>query len=108
MIAHHGVHKDPDAIAAGLLVPLAQDLGPFLGAKADLPGRVREILDGVFTLGKASMCGRHARQSLCRTRPRRARRGARWRLLDPHVRRDGRGYRATSFQEKRAASPPSR
>src|ERR1700722_14759233 len=57
LIAHHGVHKDPDAIAAGLLVPLAQDLGPFLGAKADLPGRVPEILDAVFSLGKASMCG---------------------------------------------------
>jgi hypothetical protein len=57
LVAHHGVNKDPDAIAAGLLVPLAQDLGPFLGAKADLPGRVPEMLDAVFSLGKASMCG---------------------------------------------------
>ena len=57
MIATESIHKDPEAIAAGLLVPLAQDLGLFLCARADLPGRVPEILEGVFALGKMSMAG---------------------------------------------------
>jgi hypothetical protein len=57
LIATHGAHKDPEAIAAGLLVPLAQDLGPFLCAKADLPGRVPEIIESLFAFGKTSMTG---------------------------------------------------
>ena len=57
LVATESVHKDPEAIAAGLLVPLAQDLGPFLCARADLPGRVPDILEGVFAFGKMSMAG---------------------------------------------------
>lgn len=57
LIATHGAHKDPEAIAAGLLVPLAQDLGPFLCAKADLPGRIPEIIESLFAFGKTSMTG---------------------------------------------------
>jgi hypothetical protein len=57
LIATHGANKDPEAIAAGLLIPLAQDLGPFLCAKADLPGRVPEIIESLFAFGKTSMTG---------------------------------------------------
>jgi hypothetical protein len=57
LIATQGAHKDPEAIAAGLLVPLAQDLGPFLCAKAELPGRVPEIIEALFAFGKTSMTG---------------------------------------------------
>lgn len=57
LIATQGVHKDPEAIAAGLLVPLAQDLGPFLCAKAELPGRVPEIIESIFAFGKQTMTG---------------------------------------------------
>jgi len=57
LIADHGANKDPEAIAAGLLVPLAQDLGPFLCAKADVPGRVPEIIESVFAFGKQTMTG---------------------------------------------------
>lgn len=57
LIATKGIHKDPEAIAAGLLAPLAQDLGPFLCARADLPGRIPEILEALFTFGKTSMTG---------------------------------------------------
>ncbi|MEZ0225550.1 MAG: hypothetical protein ACAH83_13425 [Alphaproteobacteria bacterium] len=57
LIATAGKHKDPEAIAAGLLVPLAQDLGPFLCAKAELPGRVPEIIESLFAFGKTSMTG---------------------------------------------------
>jgi hypothetical protein len=57
LVADHGVHKDPESIAAGLLIPLAQDLGPFLCARADLPERVQEIIQSVFTFGAATMRG---------------------------------------------------
>lgn len=57
LVATESVHKDPEAIAAGLLVPLAQDLGPFLCARADLPGRIPDILEGMFAFGKMSMAG---------------------------------------------------
>jgi hypothetical protein len=57
LIADHGVHKDPEAIAAGLLIPLAQDQGPFLFARADLPGRVPDIIQCVFAFGAATMRG---------------------------------------------------
>ncbi len=56
-IATDSLHKDPEAIAAGLLVPLAQDLGPFLCARADLPGRVPDLLEALFAFGKTSMTG---------------------------------------------------
>lgn len=57
LIADHGVHKDPEAIAAGLLIPMAQDQGPFLFARAELEGRVPEIIQCVFAFGAATMRG---------------------------------------------------
>ena len=57
LVADHGVNKTPEAIAAGLFVPITQDNGPVLLAKADLPAKVPEIVTSVFTFGAASMQG---------------------------------------------------
>jgi hypothetical protein len=57
LVADHGVNKTPEAIAAGLFVPMAQDRGPVALAKADLPAKVPEIVQSVFTFGAASMQG---------------------------------------------------
>lgn len=57
LVADHGVNKTPEAIAAGLFVPLAQDRGPVALAKADLPAKVPEIVQSVFSFGAASMQG---------------------------------------------------
>lgn len=51
IIANESVTQDPEAIAAGLLVPLASDHGPVLLAKAALPGRVPEIIQSLFDFG---------------------------------------------------------
>jgi hypothetical protein len=57
LVADHGVNKTPEAIAAGLFVPLTQDHGPVALAKADLPAKVPEIVQSVFSFGAASMQG---------------------------------------------------
>lgn len=49
--------QDPDAIAAGLLVPMASDAGPRLLAQADIPPRVTEIIQAVFETGAITMRG---------------------------------------------------
>jgi hypothetical protein len=51
LIAADSPCKDPDAIAAGLLVPLASDHGPVLLAKAALPERVGRIIQSLFDFG---------------------------------------------------------
>lgn len=55
LIAEHSTSKDPDAIAAGLLVPLASDHGPVLLAKAELPGRIPEIIQTMFDFGALAL-----------------------------------------------------
>jgi len=57
IIANDSVSKDPDAIAAGLLVPMASDAGARLLAQADIPPRVQQIIDAVFELGGITMRG---------------------------------------------------
>lgn len=51
LIADKSVTQDPEAIAAGLLVPLASDNGAVLLARADLQGRVPEMIQSLFALG---------------------------------------------------------
>lgn len=57
LIATESKAQDPDAIAAGLLVPLASDAGARLLAQADVPPRVQAIIDAVFELGGMTMRG---------------------------------------------------
>lgn len=55
IIAGESMSKDPDAIAAGLLVPMASDTGQVLLAQAALPPRVTEIIQSVFDIGGMTM-----------------------------------------------------
>lgn len=57
IIASDSAAKDPDAIAAGLLVPLASDTGGVLLGQADVPGRVSDVIHAVFELGNLVMRG---------------------------------------------------
>ncbi|MDI1227264.1 MAG: hypothetical protein PSY14_06235 [bacterium] len=57
IIAAESLSKDPDAIAAGLLVPMASDTGQVLLAQATLPPRVTEIIQSVFDIGGMTMRG---------------------------------------------------
>lgn len=57
IIANDSKSKDPDAIAAGLLVPMASDAGERLLAQADISPRVNEIIQSVFELGGITMRG---------------------------------------------------
>lgn len=57
IVSNDSTTKDPDAIAAALLVPMASDAGARLLAQADIPPRVTEIVDAVFELGGITMSG---------------------------------------------------
>lgn len=57
LIANDSATKDPDAIAAGLLVPLASDTNGVLLGLADVPVRVSEVIESVFELGRMTMRG---------------------------------------------------
>ena len=57
IIARDSKSQDPDAIAAGLLVPLASDSGARLLAQANLPPRITEIIQSVFEVGTMTMRG---------------------------------------------------
>ncbi len=55
IIATESKSQDPDAIAAGLLVPMASDTGQVLLAQATLTPRVTEIIQSVFDIGGMTM-----------------------------------------------------
>lgn len=57
IVATESMSKDPDAIAAGLLVPLASDTGGVLLGQANISPRVSEIIQSVFELGNLTMRG---------------------------------------------------
>lgn len=57
IIARDSKSQDPDAIAAGLLVPMASDAGELLLAQADVSPRVNEIIQSVFDMGGTTMRG---------------------------------------------------